>query len=39
MLEAVQDLDLPECALAVRLVLKWAYFLNGHFLLCLIIHS
>lgn len=30
MAEAQQDLDLPQRALAVRLVLKWADLLNGH---------
>lgn len=28
--EAQKDLDLSKCALAVRLVLKWADLLDGH---------
>lgn len=30
MVETQQDLDLPQCALAVRLVLKRADFLDGY---------
>lgn len=39
MLETIKYLDLSESTLAVRLVLKWAYFLYGHLLFRLIIHS
>ena len=33
-LEAVEDLDLPQCALAVGLVLKRTYLFDCHLLLC-----
>lgn len=39
MLESVKDLDLPQRSLAVGLVLKWPYFLNGHLLLGLVVNG
>jgi len=37
MFEAVEDLDLPQCTLAIRLVLKWTYFFDSHLLLSLVV--
>lgn len=34
MAEPQQDLDLPQCALTVRLMLKWTDLLNGHARIC-----
>lgn len=39
MVEAQQDLDFPQCALAVRLMLKRADFLNGYALVCHVVHG
>ena len=39
MVETQQDLDFPQCALAVRLVLKRADFLDGYARACHAVHS
>lgn len=39
MVETQQDLDFPQCALAVRLVLKRADFLDGYSLACHIVQG
>lgn len=37
--EAQQDLDFSQSALAVRLVLEWTDFLDGHALICQVIQG
>lgn len=39
MVETQQDLDFPQRALAVRLVLEWADFLDGYALVCQVVQS
>lgn len=39
MAETQQDLDFPQCALTIRLVLKWADFLDSDTLVCHMVQS
>ena len=39
MVKTQQDLDFPQCALAVRLVLKGADFLDGNALVCHVVQG
>lgn len=39
MVETQQDLDFPQRALAIRLMLKRADFLDGYALACHVVHS